>query len=418
MKQFPYFCKYLLKFISEALTKEKVLNLGNHQSEPDSTQRRLGESLLLAGLLNPEQLDEAIEYQCIYGGKLGTSLIELGLIDENQLAKVLSKQLGQHYIKPEFLMNISASVLNIIPEKIALKYQIVPYHEDGKKLFVAMSEARNLTIIDELSFQLDRIVIPLAIPEIRLMLALKKYYGMLIPPRFESLSRQINRRAQAAKKISDKKKKNNNNLASPITNQKEEIPANDTTAFPLLEEPPFTVAENIDNYNFEDTAAKDALNTVSLTKQLANAQNRDDIAKAIINHYKSDFPNCALLMVHKDIANGWLATVENSKELFEQIAIPLAEPSIFNLVINNHTHYLGPITESRQNLKMIDFFDIKGAQDVIVFPLMVQTRVVCLLYIQGCIEDLTERLAELRSIADKVELSFKLLILKNKILTT
>ena len=359
------------------------MSSGKDRPESDSSQHRLGECLQAAGLLNSEQLDEAIEYQCIYGGKLGTSLIELGLIDENQLARILSKQLGQHYIKPDFLMDIPTSVLSIIPEKIALKYQVIPYHEDGKKLFVAMNESKNLTIIDELSFQLDRIIIPMAIPEIRLMLALKKHYGMLIAPRYESLARQIDRRTRAAEKFSIK-----NNRGNTPVNSDEGTPS----------------------------AEKNQSSILNLLKKLANAQNRDDIAQAILNYLKVDFPSCALFMIHEGVANGWLSTLENKKEPFEQITIPLSEPSIFNLVTTNRTHYLGPMTDSPQNRKILDYFNAKPPQDVMIIPLMVQNRIVSILYIQGQIEDLTKRLVDFKNLTEKIDLSFKLLILKNKIL--
>ena len=390
------------------------MSSGNHQTEVNPTQHRLGEFLQAAGLISPEQLDEAIEYQCIYGGKLGTSLIELGLIDENQLALILSKQLGQHYIKPEFLLNISASIINIIPEKIALKYHVIPYHEDGKKLFVAMNEARNPVIIHNLSAQLDREIIPLAIPEISLMLALRKYHGMLIPPRYETLSRQINRRTKAAEKVVQKEKSDH---SSSTANQKDENHPDGASVWPLPGNAPILAEKNPEDHH-ASTTSENELNSFNLAKQLANAQNRDDIAEAILSYFKADFPNCALLMVHKEVVTGWLSTIKNSKEPFEQITIPLSEPSIFNLVVTNHSHYLGPIGDSPQNHKIVDFFNIQDSQNVIVFPLMVQKRIVCLLYIQGEIEDLTRRLIELESIADKIELSFKLLILKNKILST
>ncbi len=152
---------------------------------PGRLKKQLGEYLLSAGLINASELDEAIEYQCIYGGKLGTSLIELGLVEEDQMARILSRQLNLHYIKPELLMKISAAVLNLIPAKIALKYQVVPYYEDSNKLYVAVNDSNNLTMLDELAFHLNHLIVPLAIPEIRLMLALKKHYGMRLPPRYE-----------------------------------------------------------------------------------------------------------------------------------------------------------------------------------------------------------------------------------------
>ncbi|MDA3902092.1 MAG: hypothetical protein PF441_01440 [Desulfuromusa sp.] len=393
----------------------------NYQSVSNSTQRRLGEYLQTAGLLNSEQLDEAIEYQCIYGGKLGTSLIELGLIEENQLAKILSEQLGHHYIKPELLMTVPSSLLKLIPRKTALKYQVIPYHKDGKRLYVAMNEPKNLTLIDELSFQLDHIIIPLAIPEIRLILALQKHYNMMPPPRYETLAGQINRRNLAAERISSKKNSNKDKQQKlPVIEPETETPAADVSTWPLLGGTPFAAAEeeeDQDSYFYDQPAQKEVKNRTSLFQKLANAQDRDDIARAIIAHLKTDFPKCALMMVRKETVNGWLATVEKGKQPFEQIVISLQEQSVFNLVTTNHAHYLGPMIDSPQTHAILDFFATQLPQDVLIMPLTVQNKLVCILYIQGDYADLEQHLTEFRNIADKVELSFKLLILKNKILT-
>jgi len=51
---------------------------------------KLGELLLNEKLISPEQLDEALKIQMIFGIKLGSSLIELGFIDEENLSIVLA----------------------------------------------------------------------------------------------------------------------------------------------------------------------------------------------------------------------------------------------------------------------------------------------------------------------------------------
>ncbi|MCD6581291.1 MAG: hypothetical protein J7K90_05775 [Desulfuromusa sp.] len=388
------------------------------QSNSHSPQRRLGEHLLAEGLLNTDQLDEAIEYQCIYGGKLGTSLIELGLITEDQLANILSQQLKLHYIKPELLMNTSAAVLKLIPKKIALKHQIIPYHKDGKKLYVAMNEASNLANIDELSFQLDYIIIPLAIPEIRLMLALKKHYGMPLSPRFETLAGQMRRRVLAAKKTPPKQQPAGKIETNPVETPKPDKQFEENKPWPLLGEENYTGEEPTDESYFARKSAATEENSVNLPQQLAEAKERDDISGAIINYLKKDFPDCALLMVRADLATGWLAANSKTSKIFEQINIPMLENSVFNLVATSHSHYLGPVTDSLQNRKMLDYFGSRPPVEALVLPLLVRDRLVSLLYIQGQFEDLERRVIEIQNIVAKAEMSFKLLILRNKILTT
>lgn len=388
------------------------------QSKSHLPQRRLGEHLLAEGLLNAEQLVEAIEYQCIYGGKLGTSLIELGLITEDQLANVLSRQLKLHYIKPELLMNVTAGIISLIAKEVALKHQIIPYHKEGKKLYVAMNEASNLANIDKLSFQLDFIIIPLAIPEIRLMLALKKHYGMPLSPRYETLAVQMKRRVLAAKKKNPKQQPADKTEAKPVETPKLETQVEGNKPWPLLGEENYPGEKPTDESYFAGKSAATEENPVNLPQQLADAKERDDISGAMINYLRKDFPDCALLMVRSGLASGWLAANNKTSKKFELINIPLLENSVFNLVATSHAYYLGPVTDSLQNRKLLDYFGTRPPVDALVLPLMVRDRLVSILYIQGQCEALERRVIEIQNIVAKAEMSFKLLILRNKILTT
>ncbi|MCW8892924.1 MAG: hypothetical protein OQL18_06355 [Deltaproteobacteria bacterium] len=395
------------------------MNLPEYQSTQKPSQRRLGECLLAEGLINSGQLDEAIEYQCIYGGKLGTSLIELGLADEEQMAKILSQQLRLHYIKPELLMNVPGSVLNLVPDKIALKYQVVPYHEDGKKLYVAINDVTNLKVIDDLSFQLNHIIIPLAIPEIRLMLALKKHYGMLLTPRYETLAVQMSRRNLAAKKIAPKQPEvKTEQTSESATEPDEQEPLADEVPWPLLGDEEYAGEEQIEDSYFSATPVREEEKAVDLLHLLAEAKERDDIARAIIDYLKPDFPIRALFMVRGDNVFGWLASGEKPQQLFEQLSISLHVYSVFSPVATNHSYYLGPVVEAEQNLQFLNFFDSRPPQNALAVPLLVQDRLVSILYVQGQIDKLEQSLAELQYIAGKAEMAFKLLILKNKILSS
>src|SRR2546427_3751357 len=55
---------------------------------------KIGEVLIREGHLTPEGLEEALDWQVLYGNRLGTNLLELKLVEEEQPARALSKQLG------------------------------------------------------------------------------------------------------------------------------------------------------------------------------------------------------------------------------------------------------------------------------------------------------------------------------------
>ncbi len=381
------------------------MDLPEYQLKTNTLQRRLGDCLLAEGILQPEQLDEAIEYQCIYGARLGTSLVELGFVTEEHLAQVLSQQLKLHYIKPELLMNVPAPILNLVPKKLAHKYRIVPYHKEGRRLFLAMNDASNLADIDELSFQLDHIIIPLAIPEIRLMLALKKHYGLELSPRFESLSANLKRRAQATTK------------AAAMTDSATKTQADE--AWPLLGDEAYAGEEATDDayFNFETPPLE--LSHTSLCQQLAAAADRNDIARALINYLGQEFSASALLMARPTCISGWLANAGGIEpNNFDQLSLSLREHSVFSLVVKNKKDYLGPVADTPQNTKLLSFFKTTPPQDALIIPLQVRDRLVCILYIQDQLKVLQGRISELQNLAKKAEMAFTLLILKNKILTT
>ena len=50
---------------------------------------KLGEMLVEAGRLTLLQLEEALKNQAVFGGKLGTNLIELGFLEEEEVAEFL-----------------------------------------------------------------------------------------------------------------------------------------------------------------------------------------------------------------------------------------------------------------------------------------------------------------------------------------
>ena len=55
--------------------------------------RRLGERLIADGLVTEEQVNEALQNQLLSGGTIGTSLLDLGFVDEGVLGDTLASLL-------------------------------------------------------------------------------------------------------------------------------------------------------------------------------------------------------------------------------------------------------------------------------------------------------------------------------------
>lgn len=139
---------------------------------------RLGEMLIKAGMITHTQLDEALKGQVIFGGRLGTNLIEMGVIGEEELARVLSEKLRVPCVGPDELMAVPDHLLTLVPRDMVERYKIVPLGVDGRRLRLVMADPSDLPAIDEIAFRTGFVIVPMVAPEIRLFMALEKYYGI------------------------------------------------------------------------------------------------------------------------------------------------------------------------------------------------------------------------------------------------
>ncbi len=148
-------------------------------------KKRLGSILLEEGLIDKAQLEDALKIQRERGGRLGSILIQLGYIDADTLAKILKEQLNIETVNPEDIEHLDYETINAIPRDLIEEYMVLPVKVRDGEIEIAMLDPKNTQAISELSFFLDKEVIPLIIPEGLLYKALKKYYNIEIEPEEE-----------------------------------------------------------------------------------------------------------------------------------------------------------------------------------------------------------------------------------------
>src|SRR5512136_2101979 len=83
----------------------------------------LGRILRNRGVITERQLQEAIQHQVLYGGRLGTSLFELGFITEERLMDALSRA---HGVPAADLHALAPEALTAIPKKFAQRFKVFP----------------------------------------------------------------------------------------------------------------------------------------------------------------------------------------------------------------------------------------------------------------------------------------------------
>jgi len=131
--------------------------------------------LLRAKKITESQLEEALKRQRQSGGRLGTNLLELGYIKEEELVKTLSEQ----YETPGVVLSefpMDKEVLNLLPPEIAQKYGVVPLKRNGKELSLAMINPKDIFAIDAVRFRTGLDIKPYIAAEKALKKVLEEHY--------------------------------------------------------------------------------------------------------------------------------------------------------------------------------------------------------------------------------------------------
>ena len=137
---------------------------------------KLGELLLKEGLISDSQLKDALNFQKQKGGRLGSILINLNMVTEEDIAETLSKQQRIPAINLSHF-EIDRSVLEIVNEQNCRRTLILPVSKIGDTLTLAMVEPTNLMTISEIEFMTGLKVHPVIAPESSIRAAIDKYYG-------------------------------------------------------------------------------------------------------------------------------------------------------------------------------------------------------------------------------------------------
>src|SRR6266511_1491883 len=139
---------------------------------------KLGEMLIKSGLLTPQKLQEALEYQKTHGGKLGLNLVKLGLVKEEEITRVLSQQYGVPAINLS-KVEIDDAVVKLIPSEVAQKYLIMPVSRTGATLTIAMVDPTNVFAMDDIKFMTGYNVEPVVASEVAIKEAIDRYFGSI-----------------------------------------------------------------------------------------------------------------------------------------------------------------------------------------------------------------------------------------------
>lgn len=142
---------------------------------------KLGDMLVSAGLLTAEQLKTALTEQKRLGGRLGTNLVKLGFLSEDDITGFLQKQYGVSSVNLSDY-NIDQAILDLVPGEVAAKYHCLPLERKGKILTVAMVNPADVFAIEDIKFTTGFEVKPVVAAESSILKVIEEQYqaaGML-----------------------------------------------------------------------------------------------------------------------------------------------------------------------------------------------------------------------------------------------
>ncbi len=137
---------------------------------------RLGEMLVKESLISKDQLQKALEHQKTNGGRLGAALVKLGMVTDDEVTAVLSRQYGVPSINLKYY-EVDPQVTKLIPQETAVRYQIVPLSRVGSTLTIAMTDPTNVFAMDDIKFMTGFNVEPVVASESAIAEAIGKFYG-------------------------------------------------------------------------------------------------------------------------------------------------------------------------------------------------------------------------------------------------
>ena len=140
--------------------------------------QRLGDLLVKEKIITPDQLDKALKTQREAGpnSRLGSTLVHLGYVSDEEVTNFLSRQYGVPAINLQYF-EIDSSVVKLIPEETAKRYQILPLSRVGASLTIAMVDPTNVFAMDDIKFMTGFNIEPVVASESAIMEAIDKAYG-------------------------------------------------------------------------------------------------------------------------------------------------------------------------------------------------------------------------------------------------
>jgi hypothetical protein len=346
----------------------------------------LGEMLLKVGALTEAQLQQVLHAQSIYGGRLGTNLVEMGLVEEEDLARVLNEKMGVPHVELADLHSVPGEILSLVPFEMVQRYRVLPVAVKGKKLTLAMEDPSDFSALDDIGFVTGLVVVPRVCSELRLALALERYYGIKRTLRYIPVQGGFSSRFQAGSARGTGACATERDAASQPSAQK-------------------------------DTRRRSRRVTIaSLAETFSKAAGELEVVSALLGHLGGEFDRAAFLGVQPGVVLGVKAVVAGEPvDGFAGFSCLLEGGSPLGRLVEERQLFLGELPADGPEGGLVKALGGEAPTPGLVVPLSVDGQLAAVV----CVVDEHGRLAggvfELRRVIAMAELTFVMIRLRKRI---
>lgn len=142
---------------------------------------QLGTLLLRDAVITLPQLEAGLRAQILYGGRLGTNLVETGAIGIEALGRYLARLLDVPLATKTRFAGADPELCNQLDKDVAARACafVLGYHGGpGGAIAVAMASPRDTEAIKAVQASIGREIAPHVAPELRIYYYLEKHYGI------------------------------------------------------------------------------------------------------------------------------------------------------------------------------------------------------------------------------------------------
>jgi type IV pilus assembly protein PilB len=138
--------------------------------------QRLGDLLVKEKAISTEQLEAALRSQKETGARLGSVLVKLGFLSEDDVTNFLSRQYSVPAINLAYF-EIDPNVVKLIPYETAKRNQVLPISRVGASLTLAMVDPTNVFAMDDIKFMTGLNIEPVVASENAILERIEKFYN-------------------------------------------------------------------------------------------------------------------------------------------------------------------------------------------------------------------------------------------------